>query len=89
MKKLLATAGIILALGCAAYACDDERCDELWTERNSYFKEAGYCFQTSQAIEVFGNAGCRTSNQAALRLSNSIRNRIAVIVRMERQLGCN
>jgi YARHG domain-containing protein len=89
MKKLLVATGILLALGCAAYACDDDRCDELWRERNTYFKNAGYCFQTSRGIEFFGNGGCYTSNQAALRMSPSVRNRIAAITRMERQLGCN
>ena len=71
MKKLLAITSIaLLAFGCAAYACDDEPCDELWKERNSYYKKAGYCFQTSQAIEILGNDGCHTSNQATLRLSS-------------------
>jgi len=39
-------------------------CDELWRERNSIFKAAGYCFKTGRAIRRFGNAGCQYDNLA-------------------------
>ena len=87
MTKLTVAVLTVLALSGAAYG-GDNGCDELWIERNSYYKDAGYCFQTQQGIEVFGNEGCRTSNQAALYLPNAVRARIAAIVRMERMRGC-
>jgi YARHG domain len=58
-------------------------------ERNSYYKEAGYCFHTARAIRRFGNAGCRFDDEAAVPLSRANRNRIAQIVREERRLGCS
>jgi YARHG domain-containing protein/uncharacterized protein DUF4424 len=33
-------------------------CDQLWQQRNSIFKGAGYCFHTPRGIRSFGNAGC-------------------------------
>jgi YARHG domain len=64
-------------------------CQSLWEERNSYYKEAGYCFQTARAIRHFGNAGCRFDEEAAVPLSRATRDRIAEIVREERRLGCS
>lgn len=88
MKKLFTTACFVLALSGAAFGGSDD-CEELWAERNSYYKEAGYCFQTPRAIDYFGNGGCRTANQASLYLPNAVRARIAAIARMERQLACS
>jgi hypothetical protein len=64
-------------------------CTTLWVERNSYYKEAGYCFKTSRAISYFGNAGCRYDNESAVPLSKAAQNRIAEIVRQEKALGCS
>jgi hypothetical protein len=64
-------------------------CNSFWEERNSYYKEAGYCFHTARAIRRFGNAGCRFDDEAAVPLSRATRNRIAQIVREERRLGCS
>ena len=33
-------------------------CEQLWYQRNRMFKAGGYCFRTSRAIGIFGNAGC-------------------------------
>jgi YARHG domain len=66
-----------------------QSCQSLWVERNSYYKEAGYCFKTARAISYFGNAGCRYDNEASVPLSRGIRNRIAEITRLERAMGCN
>ena len=63
-----------------------QTCESLWVERNSYYKAAGYCFQTPRAIRYFGNAGCRLG---AVPLSRATRDRIAQIVRAERNLGCS
>jgi YARHG domain len=66
-----------------------QTCESLWVERNSYYKAAGYCFQTPRAIRHFGNAGCRFDNEGAVPLSRATRDRIARIVRAERNLGCS
>ena len=68
-----------------AYA---QSCQALWYERNSYYKEAGYCFKTTPAIRAFGNAGCMYDNERHLPLSAAVRARINQIVRAERVLGC-
>jgi hypothetical protein len=66
-----------------------QSCQALWVERNSYFKEYGYCFKTSRAIRYFGNAGCSYDSEADVPLPRGIRRRVAEISRMERALGCN
>jgi hypothetical protein len=89
MKKLLfATACVVLTFSGVANA-NVGVCEELWVERNSYYQEAGYCFQTPRAIRYFGNGGCRFDSQVAVPLSRSTRDRIAQIVRAERNLGCS
>jgi trimethylamine:corrinoid methyltransferase-like protein len=60
----------------------------LWVERNTYYKQAGYCFRTQQAIQYFGNAGCSIHNEARIRFPPHIRRRIDDIMRLERVLGC-
>ena len=90
MKKLLfAATCVVLAFSGAANA-NVGVCEELWVERNSYFKEAGYCFQTPRAIYHFGNGGCRFDlfKMRAI-LPNTVRDRIAQIVRTERYFGCS
>ena len=68
-----------------AYA---QNCQALWVERNSYYKQAGYCFRTQRAIAWFGNGGCYIANEGAVPLSRGERNRIAQIRATERQFGC-
>ena len=51
---LAALAGGLL-VGAEAQA---QSCGELWYERNSIYKAAGYCSRTQRAISAFGNAGC-------------------------------
>ena len=65
-----------------------QSCDDLWYERNAIYKRAGFCFKTPRAISTFGNAGCIYDSEYALPLSQRQRNRIAWIVRMEREMGC-
>jgi hypothetical protein len=65
-----------------------QSCQDLWVERNSYYKEAGFCFKTARAISYFGNAGCRY-DEARVPLSRSARARIAEITRLEQRFGCN
>ena len=66
-----------------------QSCQELWVERNSYYKQAGYCFKTSRAISYFGNGGCIYDIEASVPLPRDIRARIAEITRIERRSGCN
>jgi len=75
-------------LAATSYA-SAQSCQDLWIERNSYYKQAGYCFKTDAAIAYFGNQGCYINNEAAVRLSRYARNRIDEIVRLERRMGCN
>jgi hypothetical protein len=64
-------------------------CQDLWVERNSYYKEAGFCFKTSRAISYFGNGGCRYNYEGSVPLSGAVRARIAQITAMEQRQGCN
>lgn len=63
-------------------------CNELWTERNRIYKEAGYCFRTPRAIRVFGNAGCQHDDVNAVPLSANQRRDIADIQRYETIRNC-
>ena len=72
-----------------ASAANAQSCQELWVERNSYYKQAGYCFKTSRAISYFGNGGCIYDVEASVPLPRDIRARIAEITRIERRSGCN
>ena len=81
---VVAASGIGLISAASAQSCQD-----LWVERNSYYKQAGYCFKTSRAISYFGNGGCIYDIEASVPLPRDIRARIAEITRMERRNGCN
>lgn len=79
---------VLLSSFAASPAAADFPCDELWGERNSAYKDAGYCFKTARAIRAFGNAGCRYDDLAAVPLSARDRARIAEIQAQERAHGC-
>jgi hypothetical protein len=81
----LTGAVIVLSTGPAAA----QSCDQLGYERNSIYKQEGYCFKTPRAIATFGNAGCRYDIEAQVPLSPGERERIAAIADMERAYGCN
>jgi hypothetical protein len=63
-------------------------CSELWYERNNIFKGVGYCFKTSRAIRVFGNAGCTYDSEYDVPLSERDRQYVNAIRRIEREKGC-
>jgi hypothetical protein len=84
VAAVLMTGAIVSASHASAQSCQ-----ALWVERNSYYKEAGYCFKTPRAISYFGNAGCIYYNEASVPLSRAVRARIAEITWIERSLGCN
>jgi hypothetical protein len=66
-----------------------QNCQALWVERNSYYKDAGYCFKTPRAISYFGNQGCMYNDEGSVPLPRGIRARIAEITGLERRYGCN
>lgn len=80
---VLSLAGGVQAQGYTSYSCF-----QLWKQRNSIYKAAGYCFQTERARSYFGNQGCLSSNTYALPLTGGDRAAIAEIVQIERARGC-
>ena len=66
-----------------------QSCGQLWYQRNSIYKEAGYCFRTPRAIRAFGNAGCSYDSEYDVPLSPRQRQRVNDIKAMERDLGCS
>ncbi|MEA2903118.1 MAG: hypothetical protein QOG83_3199 [Alphaproteobacteria bacterium] len=91
MRLMSTSVTMLLAaatLGGAVSMASAQSCDELWVERNSYYKQAGYCFKTARAIGYFGNGGCYVNSESAMRFSPDVRARINQIVRLERQFGC-
>jgi hypothetical protein len=82
----IAAAGIVA--GTALPAAAQGICESLWVERNSIYKDAGYCFKTRRAISYFGNAGCRYEYEGDIPLSYGQRARIQQILAEERVNGC-
>jgi hypothetical protein len=70
-------------------AANAQTCQQLWVERNQYYKNHGYCFKTQRAIEYFGNGGCFIQDQNAVPLSPAERSRVNQIVQQERAMGCS
>lgn len=83
-----AVAVVITGIGLMSVA-SAQSCQELWVERNSYYKDASYCFKTARTISYFGNQGCMFDNEASVPLPRSVRARIAQITWLERRNGCN
>jgi Domain of unknown function (DUF4424)/YARHG domain len=63
-------------------------CSQLWYQRNSIFKTAGYCFQSARAINMFGNAACSYQNISGVPLSDRDREAINSIQQAERIKRC-
>lgn len=85
--------GVLLAGGTLIYlrATNAAVCEEMWIERNSYYKLRGYCFKTPRAIAHFGNEGCTTDDPAevyATGLSPLERDRVKSIRFWEWVYGC-
>jgi hypothetical protein len=82
--------GVIIMAGTVLWVSNAaaQSCQDLWVERNTYYKDAGYCFKTPRAISFFGNAGCSIDNEAQLPLSHDLRVRIGEITRLERRFSC-
>ncbi|MDQ2084410.1 YARHG domain-containing protein [Xanthobacteraceae bacterium Astr-EGSB] len=78
----------LLAIGAAAAAKAQGVCGQLWVERNSIYKDYGYCFKTARAIGYFGNGGCVYEREGDIPMSRADRARINQIVAQERAYGC-
>ena len=81
-------AALIVAASFGAPPAMAQDCQSLWVERNTYYKQAGYCFRTQRAIQYFGNEGCFITNEAQIQFPPNIRARIRQIIQLERALGC-
>jgi hypothetical protein len=90
VRRLIAGALLLAGTtGLSASSASAQSCQQLWVERNSYYKDAGYCFKTRRAIAFFGNAGCAYDDEGSVPLPRGIRARIADITATERSRGCN
>jgi hypothetical protein len=89
VTTIAATAVAAAILPAMAPQANAQSCQELWVERNTYYKRAGYCFKTQRAIDYFGNGGCSYNNENSLPLSGWERRRIAEIRSLERRFGCD
>jgi hypothetical protein len=87
MLTMLAVAHLVL-FAPAARAYEALTCEELWYERNSIYKQAGYCFRTSRGIRAFGNAGCQFDDVNDVPLSARQRSAVAEIQGIERRRRC-
>lgn len=63
-------------------------CQNLWTVRNTIYRERGYCFKTPEAIAAFGLAGCKYHDMGAVPLNAYERANVGAIVKVEKQKGC-
>jgi hypothetical protein len=79
----LPRAGLLVGSDAQAQSCGD-----LWYERNSIYKAAGYCFRTPRAIRTFGNAGCSYDSEYDVPLSPRQRARVERLRALERDFGC-
>ena len=89
VTMILSIVVAVAALLLAAPPADAQSCQQLWVERNSYYKRHGYCFKSARAISYFGNGGCFIKDEGRLQLSPAERARIAQIGHLERAYGCN
>lgn len=85
LLAVLLTAAAVLIATTDAHA---QSCSELWYQRNSIFKAAGYCFKTARGIRTFGNAGCQYDDEAEVPLSQRQRQIVANLRAEERDRGC-
>jgi len=89
LLTVIATMVVVAAtLLVAAPPANAQSCQQLWVERNSYCKRAGYCFKTRRAIDYFGNGGCLYDREGDVPLSPDDRARINQIQAQERTYRC-
>src|SRR5437660_5578352 len=80
---------VVVTLMIASVHAAAQTCQQLWVERNSYYKAHGYCFKTQRAIEHFGNGGCFINNEGDVPLTAAERRRIEEIKSLERRMSCS
>jgi YARHG domain len=85
LRTVSALGAVFLAAATPAQA---QSCADLWYQRNSIFKEAGYCFRTPRGVRAFGNAGCLYDEESEVPLSDRQRRIVAQIRATERAYGC-
>jgi hypothetical protein len=88
VRQVMMSMVIVAASAAATPALAQGICQSLWVERNSIYKDAGYCFKTARAINYFGNYGCRYEYEGDIPMSYSQRARIQQILVLERDNGC-
>jgi hypothetical protein len=100
LAGVTATPGVVRAACYEDVGCSDTdlfvaedlqrlaECDILWEMRNTIYKENGYCFHSSKAIHVFGNAGCKFDDAASVPMTSVERDNVATIKSVEQRKGC-
>lgn len=83
-SKLLTVIAALLTSAALTSPAQSKSCGQLWHARNSIYADAGYCFQTPEAIATFG-PGCF---EPYGRLSGRQQRRVNDIIRQERRQGC-
>ena len=84
--RLLSMAALLAFATLGAPVARAQDCQSLWVERNTYYKQAGYCFRTPRAIAYFGNEGCYRNSEPPF--PPNIRARIQRLLALERAMGC-
>ena len=84
----IVVAMITVAAGLAAAPAYAQTCQQLWVERNQYYKNHGYCFKTQTAVDYFGIVGCTILDQDAVPITRSEKAYILQIVAREKALRC-
>lgn len=63
-------------------------CQNLWYVRNNIYNEAGLCFRSATAQQMFDNSDCTTWDASTLPLNSNEQNNIARIRKVEKEKGC-
>ena len=61
VTMILSIVVAVSALLLAAPPADAQSCQQLWVERNSYYKRHGYCFKTQARHRLFRQCGLQIS----------------------------
>jgi hypothetical protein len=84
---------------CFSFGCTDEdefsyedledlSCNQLYRARNVMYAEAGYCFKTKKAKQMFKKYDCEIDDMEDIELSGIEYANIAVIQEVEKDNGC-
>lgn len=89
MKKIIATALLILAPVTATAQQNSLECETLWYERNAIFSEGGLCYRSTLGQSLFDNSNCTLQRGGDVFLTQEQRQRISNILTQERALSCS